>query len=63
MRKMIRTSMAWMLAIVLVVTIGAVSLVQAQAGYQPSGYYAEEKKPDDPGKSQPSEEDEGGCKC
>ncbi len=63
MRKMIRISTAWMLAIFLAVTIGAVSLVQAQIGYQPSGYYAEEKKPDESGKPQPSEDDEGGCKC
>ena len=65
MRTMIRIGTAWMLAIFLAVTIGAVSLVQAQIGYQSSGYYAEEKKADEPEKpkTQPNEEEEGGCKC
>lgn len=55
---------SFMLAVVVAVSVFATTIVQVEASYQQSGYYAaEEPKADDPKKAAPSADDEGGCKC
>ncbi len=65
MNNMIRLGISCMVAVIMAAGVCVISLQQAEAGVfkQPVQYSQEDKKPAEPVKAAPSEEEEDGCKC
>lgn len=65
MNAIIRWGISFLVAIVMATGLCMVTVQQAQASVsKQSGQYSqEEKKPSEPGKAAPGEDEESGCKC